>query len=63
MKMSHIPLVLTRPETLFISPNNAERRELLPEPTAPTTATKEALGMRRLMFFKKGSVSFSPQEK
>lgn len=57
-----LPLVLTRPETLFISPSSTESSELLPEPTAPTTATSEPFGMFMLMLRRVGSGS-SPHEK
>lgn len=33
-------MVLTDPDNLYISPKKADIRELFPDPTGPTTATK-----------------------
>jgi len=41
-------------ETNLMSPNKAARRELLPLPTAPTTATRLPLSTEKLMLFKVG---------
>lgn len=46
-----------------MSPSKADSRELLPEPTPPTTATSEPLGMCRFIFFSTGSESWSPHVK
>lgn len=35
-----LTFVFTDPDTLYISPKNADRRELFPDPTEPTTATR-----------------------
>ena len=51
-----------------MSPRSAERRELFPAPTLPTTATREPRGIRTLMLSRVGvllvffSLSSSPLE-
>ena len=49
--------MLTLPVILSISPKKADTRELFPEPTVPTTATREPCWKLRLMLRKTGSSS------
>jgi len=49
--------VLTLPVILSISPKKADTSELFPEPTVPTTATREPWWKLRLMLRKTGSSS------
>lgn len=54
-------MVLILPDNRFISPRNADKSELLPEPTLPTTPTKSPVCTFMLISESKGSLS--PQEK
>lgn len=56
-----MPDLFTQPDTLSISPRNAERMELLPAPTVPTMATNEFLFTFKFMLCRTGSSL--PQEK
>jgi len=53
--------VLALPETFSISPRKADTKELFPEPTVPTTATKFPVETRKLMFDNVGASVGSPQ--
>lgn len=50
-----MPDLFTRPDTLSISPRNAEMMELLPAPTVPTMAINEFLLAFKLILCKTGS--------
>jgi hypothetical protein len=49
IQFSYQTFVLTLPVILSISPRNADTSELFPEPTVPTTATREPCLKLRLM--------------
>lgn len=61
IQFSYQTFVLTLPVILSISPKNADTSELFPEPTVPTTATREPCLKLRLMFFRI-TCSLAPHE-
>ena len=53
-----MPFIFASPRTLIMSPRSAERSEDLPEPTVPTTATREPSVTFQLM-----SCNAQPEDK